>query len=116
MGIEQVTELLAGLDEGKEHHRFAVTAALGHFGSDLFEVRVQRGAQLAQRVIAAGKTNVGDIQLQWDGLGHDLAQIALLDASVSLYSKARLSNTSPRLRMSPRSGVAVTPSTLALSK
>ena len=77
--VEQVAELLTGLDEGKEHHRFAVTAALGHFGSDLFEVRVQRGAQLAQRVIAAGKTNVGDIQLQWDGLGHDLAQIALLD-------------------------------------
>lgn len=46
---------------------------------DLFQIRVQRRAQFPYGVVAAAEGHAGDVQLQGNGLGHDLAQIALFD-------------------------------------
>jgi len=79
LGVEQIPELLAGFDEGQEHHRLAVPAPLYHLGGDLFQIRVQRRAQFPYGVVAAAEGHAGDVQFQGNGLGHDLAQITLFD-------------------------------------
>nr|DAE44311.1 MAG TPA: hypothetical protein [Caudoviricetes sp.] len=79
MGVEQIAEFLARLDERQENDGLPICAASSHFGGDLFEVGVQRGAEVSDCVISAAHAYCGDIQLQRNGLRHDLAQIALPD-------------------------------------
>ena len=89
VGAQQVAEFLARPDEGQEHHRLAVFAAHGHLGGDLLQIRVQRGAEVGHGVVAAAHGHGCNIQLQRDGLGHDLAQIALLDGVGQLVLKGQ---------------------------
>ena len=77
--VEQVPELLARLDEGQEHHRFAPGTACCHFFSNLAQVRVKSSAKLAYGIIAAAHAHGGDVQLEGDGLGHDAAEVAVFD-------------------------------------
>ena len=50
VGVQQVPELLAGLDQRQEHHRFAALAAPSHFGGDLLQIRIKGCAQVAHGV------------------------------------------------------------------
>ena len=89
VGVQQVPELLAGLDQRQEHHRFAALAAPSHFGGDLLQIRIKGCAQVAHGVVAAAHGHGCNIQLQRDGLGHDFAQIALLDGVGQLVLKGQ---------------------------
>ena len=89
MGVQQVAEFLAGLDEGQEHHRFAAFAALGHLGGNLFQIGVKRSAEVSHGVVPAAHGDRRNVQLQRNGLGHDAAQIALFDGIGQLILKGK---------------------------
>ena len=89
LGVQQIPELLAGFDEGQEHHRFAALAALGHLGGDLFQIGVKRSAEVSHGVVPAAHGDRRNVQLQGNGLGHDAAQIALFDGIGQLILKGK---------------------------
>ena len=89
MGVQQAAELLAGRDEGQEHHRFAAFAALGHLGGDLFQIGVKRSAEVSHGVVPAAHGDRRNVQLQRNGLGHDPAQITLFDGIGQLILKGK---------------------------
>ena len=60
-----------------------------HLGGDLLQIRIKGCAQVAHGVVAAAHGYRCNIQLQRDGLGHDLAQIALLDGVGQLVLKGQ---------------------------
>lgn len=82
LGLQDPAELLRRLDEREEDHRLALrTPSRQHLVGDALQVRVERRAEVAGRVVARLRAHCGQVDGQRHRLRLDGAEVALLDGA-----------------------------------
>ena len=76
---QDIPELLAGLDQWQEYHRFPLPTVFGHLLRNLVQVRVQGRGKIAGLKIPGLERHPGQIQFQGDCHSFNGGQIAFPD-------------------------------------
>ena len=113
VGLENVPELLAGADQGQEHHRPPPGAVGLHLPGDLVEAGFQGAGGPLGGVVPGGEPHAGQVQLEGHRLGQDGAEVAFPHGVGQLVFVGQgIEQLAEVLLVAPVGG-AVTPSTRA---